>query len=757
MLMSVSRERSGVQVDDRPAPQEIGFDLEKAKAVLRRQAVVVVICGLIGLAGGFAKALTEVPRYTASAHVLIDDRAARAADDSPALTSFIDTDAVVNSQAEVIRSEQVGLTAVEHLRLADTVSEPVQDTSFLGAVLARLDPRRWLAPAASPVINRDARRLTALDMVRGGMKVRRVPRTYVLEIEFTSTSPEQAAQIANGIADAYLLNQLESKYDATRRASGWLRERIGELRKQSREADLAVERYRAENNLLATSGRLITEQQSSELSTQLIIARADTGRAKARLERIRAIIDSGDTNALVTEALDQAVFNDLRSKYLDRAKRITDLTQLLGPDHVQLVSLRTEMRSIENLIFEELRRIAESYQSDYEVARSREKSLSESLSGALGVTAEANDALVTLRELERQADIFRTLHRTFIARFEEATQKQSFPITEARIITRASPPQAPSQPNKNRILFVSLLFGATMGAGIGFLREKGDRAFRTGAQVRAELGTEFLGILPVLRPERPARSDTASAKPEQGEFVSPPLLRFVLDNPLSGFTETLRAVKIAAEVALREEPVRIIGVVSMLPGEGKSTTAKNFASLLSMQGCRTLLIDGDFRNPGLTRTLSPRSEVGLVDVLLDDLPYSSALIVEKDSNLRFLPAVIKTRVTHTADLLASPAMRALLQDASVAFDYIIVDLPPTGPVVDVRAAADLFSGFVFVIEWGKTARKAVRNTFEMESKLSERCLGVVLNKADDRRLGLYNDYGSESSYYGSYRDYYQSP
>jgi polysaccharide biosynthesis transport protein len=423
---------------------------------------------------------------------------------------------------------------------------------------------------------------------------------------------------------------------------------------------------------------------------------------------------------------------------------------------VQLVGLRAEMRSIERLIFEELGRIAESYQSDYEVARSREKSLSESLSGALGVTAEANDALVTLRELERQADTFRTLHRTFIARFEEATQKQSFPITEARIITRASPPQTPSQPNKNRILVVSFLFGATVGAGIGFLREKGDRAFRTGAQVRAELGTEFLGILPLLRPEQPLRSDTGASQPEKGEFVSPPVMRFVLDNPLSGFTETLRAVKIAAEVALRDEPVRIIGVVSMLPGEGKSTTAKNFASLLAMQGCRTLLIDGDFRNPGLTRILSPKSEVGIVDVLLDDVPVSSALIVEKDSNLRFLPAVIKTRITHTADLLASPAMRALLQDASLAFDYIIVDLPPTGPVVDVRAAADLFSGFVFIIEWGKTARKAVRNTFEMESKLSERCLGVVLNKADDRRLGLYDDYGSEASYYGSYRDYYRS-
>ena len=233
-------------------------------------------------------------------------------------------------------------------------------------------------------------------------------------------------------------------------------------------------------------------------------------------------------------------------------------------------------------------------------------------------------------------------------------------------------------------------------------------------------------------------------------------MHFAIDKPLSRYTETLRAAKVAADIALQDEKVKIIGVTSLLPREGKSTTAKNLATMLARQGSRTLLIDADLRNPGLTCALSPHSRRGLVEVLMDGVPLQDVLTSEKDTNLFFLPAVIQTRISHTADLLASPAMRALLRAAGELFDYVIVDLPPTGPVVDVRAAADLFSGFVFVIEWGKTARKAVRTAFETDDRVRDRCIGVVLNKVDEGKLGRFEDYGSIDYYHSGYSRYYRN-
>jgi uncharacterized protein involved in exopolysaccharide biosynthesis len=107
--------------------------------------------------------------------------------------------------------------------------------------------------------------------------IARVGRTYVIDIGFTSLSPEHAASIANGIADAYIVDQLEAKYEATRRASVWLQERIKELRSQASAADLLVLEYKEKNNIVDTGGgpgpngtgsRLIGDQQVSELSTQ---------------------------------------------------------------------------------------------------------------------------------------------------------------------------------------------------------------------------------------------------------------------------------------------------------------------------------------------------------------------------------------------------------------------------------------------------------------------------------------------------------
>ena len=404
--------------DDQP---DGGLDLERLKAVARRQAVVFVACCAIGLAAGVAYLLTAVPLYTASTQILIDDRNVRAVEDLAAGTiPWWAQDAAVESQVEVIRSEQIGLAAVERLGLAERPRDVPAKPSLVGLLQSLINVRSWFAPPAVPDDDAADRKVAALNGLRGGMNVRRVVRTYVLSIEYTSADRGEAARVANGIADAYIAEQLESKYDSTRRAGDWLRERIKELRNQTRDADLAVQRFRAENNLLAAGGTLISEQQLSELNSQLVIARSDTARANARLERIKAILDSREPSAVVSEALAQPVFNDLRSKYLERAKRASDLAERLGENDAQVVQLRNEMRNYERLMFEELGWIAESYRSDLEIAMSRERSLEDSLTGALGTTAEANELLVALHELERQAQTYRTLHQNFLSRFEEA-------------------------------------------------------------------------------------------------------------------------------------------------------------------------------------------------------------------------------------------------------------------------------------------------------------------------------------------------
>ncbi len=716
---------------------------------------MVVTFAALGLLAGAAYSASAVPLFTATANLLVDDRAIRAVQDfALTSTSMLPGEAAIESQVEVLKSEQVRLSVVDKLGLGKPSGSQVDGG---GADRAGSSGMRWWKPSswfARPQVAQspeEAQRKAAADTILGNMQARRLGRTYVIAVSYTSKDRLEAATVANAIAESYLLDQLDSKYQSTRRASGWLQERINELRDQSREADLAVQRFRAKNNLLSAGGRLISDQQLGEINSQLILARADTARTKARYDRIRAIIDARQPDAVVTDALEQPVFNDLRSKLIDRSKRAADLAERLGPNHVQVIALRNEMKEYERLIFDELGLIAQGYKSDYEVALSRENSLTDSMRAAMGVTAEANETLVSLRELERQAETLRGLHQSFLNRFEEAVQKQSFPITEARIISRASPPDAPSYPNTSRMVLVSGLLSALCGLAIGMLRERSDTSFRSVTQIRDDLGIEPLGMLPLLD----VRNDPPAPGPlPDGSFATPDHLLAPIDKPLSRYTETLRAMKLAVDVQQGRKSGIAIGFTSIFPAEGKSMTAKNFATLLANQGYRTLLIDADLRNPGLTRALCPWTRAGLLDCLKGTASFADTVLREEKSSLAFLPARARSGGGQSGEILASDEMRALLDEASESYDYVCVDLPPTAPVVDVSTAIPLLSGVLFVIEWGATPRAALRDLFEADERLRKSAFGAVLNKVKPDRIGLYEDYGSMSYYGNRYGSYY---
>ncbi len=286
-------------------------------------------------------------------------------------------------------------------------------------------------------------------------------------------------------------------------------------------------------------------------------------------------------------------------------------------------------------------------------------------------------------------------------------------------------------------------------------REFRDRFFRTGEQVRDVLGLEFLGNTPLVQ-NKPG-TDVLPKGQEGPPTATRPssVARYTVDHPLSSFAETLRSTRLAIDLGIPPKTgARVVGVVSALPSEGKSTISINLAQLLAGQGARVLLLDADIRNPGATRALGRHAAEGLLEVLLEGRNMRDVLLHDEKTRLAFLPTVVKQRVPHSSELLTSAQMYKLLAEAGSLFDYIIVDLPPLGPVVDARAMAGRIDGFVFVTEWGKTARRAVRNTIENEVQIRKKCLGVILNKVDTEKLKLYRAYGSSEYYHARYTRYY---
>jgi succinoglycan biosynthesis transport protein ExoP len=737
-------------------------ELERLIAAAWRQSRIISAGCVFGFVLGIAYIVTAVPQYTATTHLLLDNRRVRAVQDSYDVMLGIDgAGSAVESQVEVLKSDRVALTVVDKLQLAKDREFRTVHPSLLSIIMSEL----WRAiglegnsgDEVRQLVDEEAERRQLANAVRGGLAARRVPRTLVLEIEYRSPSPTQAANIANGFADAYLLDQLEAKYEANRRASDWLQNRTAELKQHALTSDLAVQRFRGSNDLTTAGGKLVNEQQLGEVNSQLVIARAETAKAEARYERMKTILDGHQTDAVVSEAIGNSIIEQLRSKFVNAAKRESELSVKLGPSHGSVVNLRNEIREYERLMFEELGRIAELYRSELEIARSREKALQENLKGLLGTAATANETLVALRELEREAESYKSLYQSFLQRYQELVQQQSFPITEARVIRTAQPPSTPSHPRKLRVLAVMIVFGGALGVGLGALREFRERAFRTGEQIRSELGLEFLGMLPFVKSASAKKArpkvQTTEAEQKMRERL-PPIMRHVLDEPLSPFAETLRAVKIAADLTLPDRSTKVIGIISVIPGEGKSTISSNFAVLLAHLGYRTLLIDGDLRNPGLTRSIAPRASVGIVEAVLEGKPVKDLMIADPGSLLAIMPTVLRGRVPHTSEFLVSSGMKALLKQSEGDYAFIIIDLPPLGPVVDVRAVAPQLDAFLLVAEWGGTSRTLIRDTIASHPLVRAKCLGVVLNKVAMSRLRFYENYGPEDYYGGRYAKYY---
>jgi succinoglycan biosynthesis transport protein ExoP len=757
MLQSVSsnqRRNSATEaaaLSDLPSAELINIDALLAAA--RRQWRVALFAGILGIAGGCAYLVTAVPWYRATASLLVDKNQAAMVNQQLALNAgaFAD-EAAIQSEVELVRSQKIGLGVVDKFDLIHDrrLSASVSITMRVLSLLRQLaDPTSWLSHKTASNGDGTDPRQAALAALNGSLTVERVPGTYVLNINFISPDRQFATQIAEAYANAYLDDKLQAKYDATKRASVWLSDRIAELRQQSVDSDLAVQKYRADNGLIAANGQLVSEQQLSEINTQLMTAQADTAQAKAKFNRVEAIIASGDPNAIVSGALDSAVINDLRGKYLEALKTENDLEKKVGPDHLQVVNLESEIAEYKTLMFGELARIGESYKSEYGVAQAREDALRRSLASSLDENSSANETSVNLRALEREADTYRNMYQTFMQRYQEALQQQSFPVTEARIIADAYAQPGAVKPRKGFDLALGLLLGLAVGGAIGAVREYRERFFRTGDQIRNELGLDFLGFLPAVK-ERPQK---------RAKFVdrqisdANALMRYGRLHPLSAFAETLRSVSVTADVALVGHRPKTIGVVSSLPGEGKSTVAANLAQLLASQGSRTLLVDGDLRNPDLTKNLAPTAERGLIEAIAQERPVDQLLWTDPESKLAFLPTAAKSPVSHSAQLLMSQETDTLLSSFGGQFDYIIVDLPPIAPVVDVKAFAPRVDAFVFVIEWGRTSRRVARSILDAQPVVLEKCLGAVLNKVDLTRLKLYRAYDAQDYTYADYSKY----
>jgi exopolysaccharide transport family protein len=702
----------------------------------RQWRLIALVTGLSIVVGATYVALSP-SRYTAQADMIIDTKRVSWTQSEMASENRTVEDASVESEIETTKSEKVAEGVIRRLHLTE-------DPEFVGSgpgLRRRLFSLFKLAgPQQEP--SSDELMHNALDAVKGNLRVTRLGRSYIEQIAFTSLDREKAAKIANAFADAYIEDQLQAKFEATRRASAWLEQRIGELRQQASNAYKEVQDFKSENSIIiGVDGKLASEVELDQLGIALAKARADTSQARAKLDRISRVLEQRTDkensfnipDPVVTDALSNPVITKLRQQFLDDQNKESEWSARYGADHTAARNLRAEMAALQRAIWDEISRIAESYKSELQIAKSQEESIDKRMIEVFQKSASTRQSQVRLRELETAANTYRGIYETFLSRFTQSVQQQSFPSTEARVVTFASPPRGPSSPKVGLTLALAMLCGLGLGVMAALAREQMNRQIHTRAQLEKLLGVSCLAVLPAFPQKKPVLRKLQATR-DSGAF------RQISEvAPFSATAEALRYIKVAID--LHPTGGKVIGIVSALPGEGKTTVATGFAAFVAKSGARTLLVDADLRNPSMTRALGYSSAPGLVDMVAEKTDFNDLVITDSKFKFDFLPSS-RMKPSNSSDILNSPPMKDMLRAAKGSYDYVLVDLPPILPVVDVKAVAHLFDAFVLVVEWGSTSADEVVRAVGSSPIVSERLLGAVLNKADEvvmRRFEGYSD------------------
>jgi polysaccharide biosynthesis transport protein len=605
----------------------------------------------------------------------------------------------------------------------------------------------------------DAAVARAVDILQRRMKVARQGTTFLVDINVSSKSPRRAAQLANAVADAYFDEQVRAKNDATRIASNWLNGQLDELKSRVVASERAVEDFRAANNLTVSQGVTVNDQQLTDLNNQLIAARAQTAESRAKYEQAQQLSKSGSDPGGINAAISSDVIARLRTQYADIAKNEADLLSKNGPRHPLVANVRAQLKDTQRLIDDEIKRILQSTQHDYDVARSREASLQQSFDQLQGVANSSSQAQVRLRELQREAEANRTLYESYLARFKESTAQQSLQLPDSRVVTKASIPIAPSWPKSMLIFGLATILGLGAGCVLAFLADYTDARVKTLEQAEEISGVPALAAVPLIGAGELAgraklgRKELDHYDPKAPTplpaTLQPPLMRYAIEAPGTFFAEAIRAIRLAIQRTLRVQPIKVVLVTSALESEGKTTLAVNLAQSLASLGIRTLLIDGDLRSPQLTRSLCPHAEAGLLEVAGGRIAPEHAILTDSSTGLSILPSTTTKRSEFITELMFSDRMVQLLDYCRQRYDLVVIDSPPLVPLVDGRALAELADRIVLALAWDQTPGEVLSHTMELLSPVHDRILGTVLTRVDLSRLRFY-DYYQSSAYLKPY-------
>lgn len=607
-----------------------------------------------------------------------------------------------------------------------------------------------LAPATSRDDLVEVNRLAPfVGMLQGGLSVKQVTDTRLIEIRYRHPDPQTTSKIVNAVADAFALSNIERKTETSESAGDFLQRRIAELQVEIRKGEEQLLNYAKNHQILSLDENQNTVvERLAGLNRQLMDAEKERTEAEAKY---RASLDGRRAEAQASEATSkqsgetESKLAELRQKraqllvsYTEKYPEVKEIDQQIAVLEKQLkdTSSRATTTIVTNL------------ETRYLEAKAKEDSLRRAFNNQRGETLTQNEAAVNYKIIQQEVQTNKTLLDGLLQRSKENDVVLAGTPNNIHVVDYAPVPKGAVGPRRMQsvalAMIVSLVFGIALARYLDYL----DDSVHSAEEVEKFLRLPALAVIPTIGKvgQRRLLPSKTALQIRGNNTTSPLLLDIDSRSPLA---EAYRQLRTSVLLSSAGGAPKTLLVTSSQPAEGKTTTAINTAISLAQTGASVVVIDADMRRPRLHTILETDNSRGLSTILASKLTEAEMLtLVEQHerSGLYVLPS--GPIPPNPAELTGSDQMRRLLAVLEANFDHIVIDSPPIASFTDGVLIATMADGVLLVVHGGRSSRSVVRRSRQVLQEVGAKIFGIVLNNVNlSTKDYYYKYYYSKDNYY----------
>ncbi len=685
-------------------------------------------------------ALTLVPKYVATATLLIEAEQAKAVSFQEIYGLDSNKKEYYQTQFEVMKSDSIAREVITKLNLnehKDFITKPSALSELNKAIKKQFPFLNKKEPKTiSPERQAERKMLGYLAMFKSRLSIAPIKNTQLVRVSFESSDPQLAALVANTVCEVYIESQMRAKMGITQQASSWLNTRLSQLRVQLDDSEVRLQAYREQQKLVDIEGIAgLATQELEQISEQLVKARNE----KNNLESINRVISEYGNNNLellgsMPEITSHKVIQDVKREVILVERKLSDLSEVYGPKHPKIISAKAELATVKNNLNKQIKGLITGIEKELNRITRTVKALERDL---VNIRAEYQD--ITRKEtqynqLKREVETNRNIFNTFLSRSKETEVTSDFSSAAARFTDRAFAPNEPTKPNKKLIIVLAFIVSFIFAVVVSFVFDALNDTIKTKNDVEGKLAQRMLGLLPNV------------PMPKKSVFS----IHAYLDDNYRRFAESVRTFRTSLLLTQLERDNKVIAVTSSSPGEGKTTTSANLAISLAQMG-KVLLIDADLRKPSIAKRFEiPIFHPGLSNLIIGTEQYSECVYVDEKSGVSVMPS--GQIPGNPLELLSSGRFNDVLEVLKTKYDHIIIDTPPTQAVSDALVISQSADSVIYVVKSDVTRIKLIKAGIERLFESKAHIAGIVLNKVD-----MSKNKDEHSQGYYDYYDYSQKP